>query len=299
MGVGGTVRALAKYDQWIKEYPLNKLHSYRIRRKSIALMNKRLRKMDPRKIGSIDALGKDRAESITAGSQVIFTLMNRLNFDEVVVSTHGLRDGVLSEYLRDPAGYAHEEFSEAKANASLAAWRDGGPWTEPFGKALASRGVVTLREKEMLDEAMETFLRLYLTTRAEDLFYAIVSEDSYLEHRDQVALALAFVRAKAPKTANLFYSRFKSVFKDKDRDSIYKLAAFIQLAEVLELTKSKVHIGLRDGDLRLEITTSQREFPALLLDQAVREIEDATGMIVKTMIHRNQEREQTVPIVRG
>ncbi len=299
MGVGGTIRALAKYDQWIKEYPLNKLHNYRVRRKSIALMNKRLRKMDPRTIGDIDALGKDRAESITAGSQVIFTMMNRLNFDEVVVSTHGLRDGVLSEYLRDPTGYSRLEFSEATANGSLAAWHRNGSWTESFGRALASRGVVTPREKAMLDEGVETFLHLYLTTRAEDLFFAIVSEDSYLDHRDQVALALAFVRAKAPKTANLFYARYKSFFKDKNRDSIYKLAAFIQLAEVLELTKSTVRIGLRDGALRLDVTTSQKEFPTLLLEQSVREIEDATGMIVKTMIRRNQEREQAVPLVRG
>ena len=49
--------------------------------------------------------------------------MNRLKFDEVVVSTHGLRDGVLSEYLRDPAAYSREEFDEARANDSLAAWR--------------------------------------------------------------------------------------------------------------------------------------------------------------------------------
>jgi hypothetical protein len=226
-------------------------------------------------------------------------MMNRLNFDEVVVSTHGLRDGVLSEYLRDPTGFSREEFSEARANASLAAWSSSAPWTEPFGRALASRGVVTQREKVMLDEAIDKFLRLYLTTRAEDLFFAIVSEDSYLDHRDQVALALAFVRAKAPKTANLFYARYKSVVKDKNRDSIYRLAAFIQLAEVLELTKSTVRIGLRDGALRLDITTSQKEFPTLLLEQAVREIEDATGRTVKTMIHLNQEREQAVPIVRG
>ena len=57
----------------------------------------------------------------------------------------------------------------------------------------------------MLDEAIESFLDLYLNTRAESLFYPMLNEDSYLDHRDQIALALSLVRAKAPKTANWFY----------------------------------------------------------------------------------------------
>ncbi len=298
LGVGGTIRALAKYDQWMREYPLNKLHNYRIRRKSIAVMNKRLRKMDPEKIAEIDALGRDRAESITAGSQVVSTMMSRLKFDEVIVSTHGLRDGVLSEYLRDPAAYSGEEFDEARANDSLAVWQSEQSGTGAFSRGLASAGIVTPRERAMLDEAMGSFLDLYLATRAESLFYAILSEDSFLDNRDQIALALSFVRAKAPKTANLFYDRYRSFLRDKTRESIDKLAAFIQLAEVIRLTKSTAQIRVRDGALRIEIVTHRKDFPGLLLEQAERELEDTTGRRVKTLIHRYQEREQAVPVVR-
>ncbi|MDA4113549.1 MAG: hypothetical protein OK474_05860 [Thaumarchaeota archaeon] len=297
MGVGGTLRALAKYDQWTRDYPLNKLHNYRLRRKSIEAINKRLRKLDARKIAGIEALGKDRANSITAGSLVISTLMSRLKFDEVVVSTHGLRDGVLSEYLRDPARYSRVELSEAQANRSLAHWYGKETATEVFSGALASRGIITLREKLILDEAIEGFLDLYLSTRAESLFYAILNDDSYLDHEDQVALALSLVRAKAPKTANWFYARYRAILKDKSKDSINKLSAIIQLAEVLELTKSAARIRLQDGAIRFDITTSQKDFPTLLLDQAARELEDATTRTVKTMIHRKQERVQVAPSV--
>ena len=103
MGVGGTLRALARYDQWLRDYPLNKVHNYTLRRKSIMSIHKILRRMGPEKISRIEAFGKDRAESITAGSIVIAMMMSRLDLDEVVVSTHGLRDGVLSEFLRGAA----------------------------------------------------------------------------------------------------------------------------------------------------------------------------------------------------
>ena len=104
--------------------------------------------MDAEKIAGIEALGRDRAESITAGSLVISTLMNRLKFDEVVVSTHGLRDGVLCEYLRDPARYWRGMIDEARANELARRSGSGGsPGTEVFSDALASRGIVTPRER--------------------------------------------------------------------------------------------------------------------------------------------------------
>ncbi|MGA2666444.1 MAG: hypothetical protein ABSF83_16020, partial [Nitrososphaerales archaeon] len=166
LGVGGTVRALAKYDQWLKDYPINKIHNYRLRLKSVAEMNKRLRKMGVRKIADIEALGRDRAQSITAGSLVVSTLMARLGFEEVVVSTHGLRDGVLTEYLRDPEGYPHERLDEARANRALAARRRMG--SGGFAAALAAHGIVSPRERAILDEAIGSFLGLYLETRSEN-----------------------------------------------------------------------------------------------------------------------------------
>lgn len=296
LGVGGTIRALARYDQWIRGYPLNKLHNYRIRRKSVSSMNKRLRKMNPRKMGGVEALGRDRAGSMTAGALVITTMMNRLKFDEVVVSTHGLRDGVLSEYLRDQKRYDHEPFDERRANASLGMWRSGESRTEALTGALASRRILTLSEKAILDEAVASFLDIFVKTRAESLFYAIVSEDSHLDHHDQLVLATSLVRAKAPKTANWFYTRYESVLKDTRKDTIARLASFIQLAEVLEFSRASTRLRLSDGAMHLDITTPHPDFPALLLEKAAREIEDATGRMVKTVVHQRLEREQVVPM---
>jgi exopolyphosphatase / guanosine-5'-triphosphate,3'-diphosphate pyrophosphatase len=298
MGVGGTVRALAKYDQWLRDYPLNKLHNYVLRAKSISSINKTLRKLNPDKIAKIDAMGRDRAESITAGSLVISVLMRHLGFNELVVSTHGLRDGVLAEYLRDPSAYEKRSLDEVRTRDSLADWFGRRSGTEEFTKELAIRNIITREEGLMLDEAIEGFLDIYLSTRAESMFYSILNEDSFLDHRDQVELALAFVRAKAPKTSNWFYERYRSFLKDKTKESVDKLAAFIQFAEILELTQSKATVRLKGGQLKFFIKSSKKDFPVLLLKQAAEELEDATSLRVKIFTERRHSLAQVSPIVK-
>ena len=38
VGVGGNLRALARWDQEMREYPFNKLHNYSMKRESVELM---------------------------------------------------------------------------------------------------------------------------------------------------------------------------------------------------------------------------------------------------------------------
>jgi exopolyphosphatase/guanosine-5'-triphosphate,3'-diphosphate pyrophosphatase len=89
VGVGGTLRAIARYDQETLTYPLDKIHNYRIDNERISLINRMFRKMTSSEIAKIDAVGTNRAETITAGSCVIKQLMEKLEFGKVAVSTQG------------------------------------------------------------------------------------------------------------------------------------------------------------------------------------------------------------------
>ena len=42
VGVGGNLRALARWDQELRDYPFNKLHNYSIKRESVELMAREL-----------------------------------------------------------------------------------------------------------------------------------------------------------------------------------------------------------------------------------------------------------------
>jgi len=298
VGVGGTIRALARHDQHLREYPLNKVHNYLLSKKSVVSIHKKLRSMDVKDISRIPSFGKDRAESITAGSLVVALLMERLRIDGVVVSTHGLRDGVLAEYLRRPSSRGRGELTEVAAGEYLANWIGRKPLTLEFAQSLASLRIFTPFERKILNEAAESFFDNFLSTGPENLFYSVINEDSCLDHRDQLALALAMVQAKAPKTANWFYSKYYSMLRDESKGSIDILAAFIRMMSVLRLTNSIATARLRGRRLRLEVASPQREFPDQLLEQAVKDVEDATELKVAVVVARGAAGPQVSEVVR-
>jgi exopolyphosphatase/guanosine-5'-triphosphate,3'-diphosphate pyrophosphatase len=102
VGIGGSVRAIARYHQKITKYPLPEIHNYIMDSFSLQSIRKNLCKLGYNKIANIDAIGKKRAHTITAASFVVDMLMQKLEIEKIIVSTHGLREGYLSEYLRGP-----------------------------------------------------------------------------------------------------------------------------------------------------------------------------------------------------
>ena len=94
-GVGGTLRAIAKYDQESKGYPFPRLHNYRLSANTIESIINKLNYLKIGEISRLCSIDSSRAETIIAGSAVILCVMKKLDFQEVVVSEHGLREGSL------------------------------------------------------------------------------------------------------------------------------------------------------------------------------------------------------------
>jgi exopolyphosphatase / guanosine-5'-triphosphate,3'-diphosphate pyrophosphatase len=92
IGIGGSVRTIARYHQKITQYPLTKLHNYVIDSFSLQSIRKNLSKLSYGEIADIDVIGNKRAYSITAASLVIEKLMQKLDIEKMNASTHGLRE---------------------------------------------------------------------------------------------------------------------------------------------------------------------------------------------------------------
>lgn len=288
IGVGGTVRAIARYDQRGIGYRLNKVHNYVLKRRSVNETHKVLKGMTVSEISRLEPFGKDRAESVTTGSLIISMLMERLDFRELIVSTHGLRDGILTEYLRDPVSYTSEKFSIEKANNLL---KDLTIKDQSFYvvNSLFLLGYLSRREESMLVEAVGSFMDLYLTTRPETLFYSVIGLDSVLGHSEQVAVAIALVRAKSAKMARWYFEYYSPVLQGIKRDSIYKMSAVIGLEEILHRTGSRVSISSRKGLLTVEIDSMMGSvFPKHLLNEAIEELESAIKMRIKVILGKSE-----------
>lgn len=97
IGLGGTIRNLARIEAARQIYPLNTLHAFKLTRASIeqTISDLQQNTLDNRR--TIHGLKPDRADIILPGAMVIATIMKRLKTNFITVSTNGLREGLFFE----------------------------------------------------------------------------------------------------------------------------------------------------------------------------------------------------------
>ena len=230
----------------IKSYALDKIHNYIIDYESIEFISRRLFKMTPRQIARIDAFGSNRAETITAGSCVINMIMRKLSFGKILISTHGLREGVLSSFLEFPMPFYTENinkdqiqnFVRVNCKPEIIPERICSPV-----KPLTFTGLIKKQEYKILAHAIKETSEIALTADLENMFYTIIDKDIRdLSHREQLLLALSIIYARKPNTAKRFFIRYRQILKSQDKKSIKKIAACIGLSTIPERIKAKVKL---------------------------------------------------------
>ncbi|MGA7898815.1 MAG: Ppx/GppA family phosphatase [Nitrososphaeraceae archaeon] len=278
IGVGGTLRAIARYDQEVSKYALHKIHNYHIDSKSVELINNQFSKMTPHELANIEAIGKDRAETITTGSCIIHLLMQELRFDKIIVSSQGLREGVLLSFLNSMkfSKSLDQIQNSIKSSCQLEKLPRSG---KNFVLSLLSAGLIKEREYEILAIALKRISELPYTTNIHNLFYMIIDDDNkYLTHGEQLVLALSIVYTRKVKTANWLFERYKSILQPQNKQSIEKVAACITLISILQRNRCKVSVqNLSKKKFALDINagTSKQHFPHILLDGAIKKTENA------------------------
>lgn len=99
VGIGGTVRTLARMAQKEERYPLDELHGYRLGRDALDDLVARMAERPAAERSSIPGLKADRADITLAGAVVIGVAMDLAGAGEVEICAQGLREGVFYERL--------------------------------------------------------------------------------------------------------------------------------------------------------------------------------------------------------
>ena len=274
VGAGGTIRAIARYHQMIIDYPLDKLHNYSMDQNSVEQIHRTLRKMSPKQIGNIPVIGEDRAKSIVAGSLVLQLMMRKLKIPNLIVSTHGLRDGVLSAFLKDPAAYERGAVDSILPRLTSDKLVSLSPTASRIIKAFASRELLNSQEQFILVRALEEAQRLPLYD-PETLFYIIANRDSILSHSDQLLLALSLVRIRGLRGADWLYAKYKDMLEKDAKDTIKRISSMITLIEILEKTGSDLQVTLSADQIRLRISPGKQDFPIALFKNTLKDFENA------------------------
>ena len=98
IGIGGTVRNLAKMDQYKTNYQLARIHNYIIRRERFEPCYQAIIKSSIGSRRKFGGLSTERADIIIAGAAIARCLMEFSGGKDLIVSGCGLRDGVFYEY---------------------------------------------------------------------------------------------------------------------------------------------------------------------------------------------------------
>jgi exopolyphosphatase/guanosine-5'-triphosphate,3'-diphosphate pyrophosphatase len=97
IATGGTPATLSAMHLNLTSYDADKVHGQSLSYSEIKSMFKKLIGLPLKERGNIPGLGHERADIILSGTMIIMTIMEVLHAQELIVSDHGLMEGVLLE----------------------------------------------------------------------------------------------------------------------------------------------------------------------------------------------------------
>lgn len=128
--VGGAWRALGRIDMAMRDHPIGVLHHYEMSRGEVLKLVDVVRKQSKRSLEKLEEAAAKRAESLPYAAVVLERVMLAGQFERVVLSAFGLREGVLVERMSEAALSMHPLIAAAEALAGR--WSRG----RDFGRAL-------------------------------------------------------------------------------------------------------------------------------------------------------------------
>jgi exopolyphosphatase/guanosine-5'-triphosphate,3'-diphosphate pyrophosphatase len=103
VGMGGTARALARIDREARAYPLDLVNGYELELARLEPLIEGLRALPVgERVKNVPGLMADRADIILAGAMVVAGALRRAGADRMLVSSMGVREGLLYQAFLEP-----------------------------------------------------------------------------------------------------------------------------------------------------------------------------------------------------
>lgn len=260
VGMGGTVRALAKMARAQDTSPIDHLHGYVLPRATVDRLIEQLRELPVSRRSSLAGLSSDRADVILGGALVFQAIMDLGGYDACVVSNQGLREGLF-----------YERFL---ASAGAPATPDNPPLIEDI-RQFGVHNLVQLYGGSIDHFARTRDLALSLFDQLSALHgYGVFERDvlsaaawlhdvgivvDYWDHHRHSAyiilnaalpgwthreMALIALLARNHRKGSISLEGLTAALQSGDAERVEKLAALLRLAEYLERGKTGVVTGL-------------------------------------------------------
>jgi exopolyphosphatase/guanosine-5'-triphosphate,3'-diphosphate pyrophosphatase len=254
--VGGAWRAFGRVDMHLRDHPIHVLHHHAFTRDQAleaAAWLKRAQKRGYEK--ALERIGEavaKRADTLPYAAIVMERVLEWGGFDEVILSSHGVREGVLAEQMAeavlriDPLIASAEAFG-ASAPRARAFGQALGQWIAPV--RVAAPSAFTLRRDATLWEAAarlsDVGAALHPDQRASLMFDLIVRAPLIgVTHPERTFLAAA-IHHRYTKKAPLGQAAFDALLAPNQRHAAAILGAALRLGADLSGRGPKLLQALR------------------------------------------------------
>jgi exopolyphosphatase/guanosine-5'-triphosphate,3'-diphosphate pyrophosphatase len=274
VGLGGTVRALAKIDREARGYPLGLIHGYELELSRLERLIARMRAMPvEERMQKIEGLRADRADIILAGAMTVAAALRRAGADRMIVCGHGLREGLFfKEFLKPaepPILSAVREFSVLNL-ARLYGY-------ENAHVAHVAKLALSLFDQLGRRHGYGELEREYLwaASQLHDIgtvvdYYDHHKHSAYIilsaglpgyTHRETALIAMLCLYHRKGSPG---FGSYERLFLDGDEQRVKRLSALLRLAEYLDRSRSQAvtRLKLEVGGKRMRLrarTRSQAE----------------------------------------
>lgn len=251
IGVGGSFRNLGKIARKRARYPMETAHNYIVPAAEVTRIEEALKHMDLSKRLRVPGMSNERADIFLAASTIIQALINRIHGEQVVISSCGLREGLLMQKVcprpkdkpvDDVLEYSLVAVAE-RMNADVAHAHRVYQLSMCMFNQLRSLHKLPASMRKVLKAACmlhDVGSMISYDVHQKHSCYIIMNSRIYgLNHRE---IAIAAFVASGHRRDDLYkdWSRYSGVLEENDGDIILKLAVLVRIAECFDRTMSGV-----------------------------------------------------------
>ena len=97
VGIGGTITSLSAMNQQLEVYSMEKVHNSVVTKKELEKILQNLKKMTLNDKKTIKGLQPKRADIITSGVKILNIIMEKLEFEEIMISEYDNLEGLMCQ----------------------------------------------------------------------------------------------------------------------------------------------------------------------------------------------------------
>jgi exopolyphosphatase/guanosine-5'-triphosphate,3'-diphosphate pyrophosphatase len=290
VGLGGTIRNMARIEAERREYPLSTLHGFELTRESVEESIRLFRTLPLHKRLKVSGLRNDRADIILAGALVIDAILLRLGVDRLTVAVNGLREGLFYEYfwghLVDPVISDIRSFGVLnlartyqyhKTHANHVRFLAG----RMFDQLAPLHGYGAAERELLAAAALLHDLGTAIGYDAHDVHSQTLITNAGLPGFSPREIALIALLARYHRKGTPTQGAYARVLEEEDELLLLRLAAILRLAEYLERGRTSAVDDVAvswteeaDGRKVLRLTLIADVYPAVEIWQTQRNAVD-------------------------